>query len=87
MDPRSVRAPGRPRFIDCPAVDEREKKDRIARGHDQGLCPNCWSSIEPGGGVGSGRLADGIFCGLDCQAAFHKDYYRERARASNPPQN
>lgn len=75
------------RSIDWPPVDEREKRDRIARGHDKGLCPNCWGLIEPGEGVGSGRLADGIFCGLDCQAAFHKDYYRERTRASNPRQN
>ena len=49
-------------------------------------CPNCGQALGPGR-TGSGRLSDGVFCGLDCLAIFHKDYFDQRARASNPSQN
>jgi hypothetical protein len=68
-------------------MDEAEKRRRIARGHEEGTCPNCGNVIEPGKGCGPGSLSDGIFCGLDCQAAFHEDHYRERIRASRPSPN
>jgi hypothetical protein len=68
-------------------MDEAENRHRIARGHEEGTCPNCGKVIGPGGACGSGRLSDGIFCGLDCQAVFHEDYYRERIRASRPSSN
>ena len=68
-------------------MDEAEKRRRIGQAHEEGRCPNCWKPIEPGEGCGSGRLADGIFCGPTCQVAFHRDYYRERARGSSPSRN
>jgi len=68
-------------------MDEAEKRRRIAQAHEEGRCPNCWDSIKPGEGCGPGRLSDGIFCGLDCQVAFHQDYYRERLRTSRPSPN
>lgn len=68
-------------------MDEAEKRRRIARGHEEGSCPNCGNSIVRGEGCGSGRLSDGIFCGLECQATFHEDYYRERIRGSGPSPN
>lgn len=74
-------------YLDSLPMDEAEKRRRIAQAHEEGRCPNCWEQIEPGQGYGSGRLSDGVFCGLDCQAGFHEEYYRERARASCPSQN
>lgn len=68
-------------------MDEAEKRRRIAEGREKGTCPNCGKAIQPGEGCGSGRLSDGIFCGLACQADFHEDYYRERIRASRPSPN
>ena len=73
--------------VDWPPMDEAEKRRRIAQAHEEGRCPNCWDSTKPGGGCGPGRLSDGIFCGLDCQVAFHQDYYRERLRTSRPSPN
>jgi hypothetical protein len=68
-------------------MDEAEKGRRIAQAHAEGRCPNCWDPIKPGKGCGSGRLADGVFCGQNCQALFHEDYYRDRIRASRPSPN
>lgn len=31
-------------------------------------CPECGSDV--GSGIGTGRLADGIFCSLDCHVNF-----------------
>lgn len=68
-------------------MNEEKKRRRIAQAHEQGRCPKCWEPIGPGEGFGSGRLSDGVFCGLDCQAVFHRDYYRERVGASGPSPN
>lgn len=67
---------------------KQDKERRIAAARQDETCPECGKPLPSGGErVGSGALADGVFCSLDCQAAFHEDYYRERARASNPPHN
>jgi hypothetical protein len=67
---------------------EQEKERRIVEGHRTETCPECGKALPSAADrVGPGALADGIFCDLACQIAFHKDYYRERARASNPSQN
>jgi hypothetical protein len=68
-------------------MDEAEKQRRITRGRDEGSCPKCGNRIEPGHGCGSGALSDGIFCDTGCQAAFHKDYYRDRIRGSHASPN
>ena len=68
-------------------MGEAEKRRRIEQAHKEGRCPNCWDPIQAGKGHGSGKLSDGIFCGLYCEAVFHEDYYRERIRASRPSPN
>jgi len=32
-------------------------------------CPACGRPLPPSGGYGTGRLADGLYCSLDCLAA------------------
>lgn len=43
------------------------------------MCPECGASIDTG--VGTGRLADGIFCSLRCYA----DFRAVESRYINPP--
>lgn len=62
------------------------KQARIDPGRREDRCPNCWEPLGADA-VGPGYLSQGRFCNLDCQAAFYPDYYRERARASNPSRN
>jgi hypothetical protein len=70
-------------------MDDREraeeKRRRIAEANPDS-CPQCGQPLGEDR-IGSGRLADGIFCSLDCIAIFHEDYFRERARASRPSPN
>ena len=37
------------------------------------LCGRCGRAVPDGGGVGTGRLSDGFFCGLACLAAFWRE--------------
>ncbi len=64
----------------------KDTQQRIEEANRDGLCPRCRRPLGPGR-VGSGALRDGVFCSLDCQAAFHEGYFLERARASSPSQN
>lgn len=67
---------------------KQDKQQLIADALRAEKCPECGRRLPPAAErVGSGALADGVFCGLGCQAAFHKEYFRERARASDPSQN
>jgi hypothetical protein len=43
-------------------------------------CDQCGAEIR-GSGVGTGVLAEGLFCGLDCFAARYESAIRERKRA------
>lgn len=63
-----------------------KKRQRIAVGHRDEKCPECGGPLGSER-VGSGQLANGVFCSLACIADFHKDYFHERARASNPSCN
>jgi hypothetical protein len=66
--------------------DASAKRRKIDEAREAGTCPNCGGPLGPDP-VGSGRLSEGRFCGLDCQGAFYEDYYRERIRASRPSSN
>lgn len=68
-------------------MDAAEKRRRIDAAAAEGVCPNCGRPLTPENRIGSGRISDGIFCGLDCIATFHEDYFRERIRASKPSPN
>jgi hypothetical protein len=70
------------------AAMTQDQVQRIAEGHERGICPQCGVSVaEPAPRVGSGAISEGLFCSLDCQAVFYEDYYRERIRASRPSSN
>jgi hypothetical protein len=43
------------------------------------ICPECGKDV--GNGIGTGRLADGIFCSLDC----HVNFRVVEARYFTPP--
>lgn len=51
------------------------KAERIRRGRDEGVCPQCGQNIERGKGVGTGRSVDGLFCSLDCISIFHGEEF------------
>lgn len=61
-------------------MNSEEKKRRIAHAHKAGACPQCDKPIPAGGGIGTGRLDDGLFCSLECFASFHGDMLEERRR-------
>jgi len=61
----------------CAVLDEEQKRRRIEAAREHEVCPNCGKALDEER-VGSGRLADGVFCSLGCLAAFHDDYYTER---------
>ena len=67
------------------------KEARIRDAAAEDRCPQCarplGSSSAERRRVGSGRLADGVFCSLECFAAFHKDAYDERIANGVPSRN
>ena len=46
---------------------------------ENNICPKCGNDV--GIGIGTGRLADGIFCSLKCYASFRE----VESRFINPP--
>jgi hypothetical protein len=65
-----------------------DKRRAIERARAQGVCPACGRTLPPvPEPVGTGRLADGLFCGLDCLASFHDDYFEERRELGTPTDN
>lgn len=67
-------------------MDQAARKDRISAAATAGRCPECWGTLRADR-VGSGRIADGIFCSLDCFSTFHAGYLLERAQASGTSRN
>lgn len=61
-------------------------QERILLAARQDSCPQCLVSLGSER-VGSGRLADGIFCSLDCLVAFHADYFEARVHHGVPSQD
>jgi hypothetical protein len=58
--------------------EEEQTQDLIRYGYRLNVCPNCLAPIpKRGGGYGSGRLADGLFCSLKCFGDF---WYAESRR-------
>jgi hypothetical protein len=47
---------------------------------ERNICPNCHGAILEGKRVGSGRMADGGFCSLDCFATYRALEFAEKAR-------
>src|SRR5260370_33672154 len=39
---------------------------------DKKICPKCGKSIQGGAGIGSGKIAEGLFCSLDCNGENYK---------------
>jgi hypothetical protein len=69
-------------------VDGDEKRERIARARERGICPECGQPLPPPPApVGTGRHADGLFCGLECLASFHGDYLEQRRDLGIPNDN
>ena len=65
-----------------------DKRARIEAAARKDVCPQRGRPLlPPPDRVDSGNLADGLFCSLECLGNFHEDYFRERARASNPSRN
>jgi len=58
----------------------------IAAARAADTCPQCTREFDADR-IGSGALADGIFCSLACMAPFHEDYYRERRAWGQPSEN
>lgn len=56
-----------------------DKRAAIEEARRTETCPRCHKQLGDDR-IGSGRLADGVFCSLDCQAKFHIDYYHERIK-------
>jgi ribosomal protein L37AE/L43A len=67
-------------------MDEKEKRARIEKAREREECPNCGKQLTSKR-VGSGSFADGVFCGLDCLASFHADYFQERRDYGSPSDN
>ena len=63
------------------------KRARLREANDLHLCPECSTPIVEGQGLGSGRIADGLFCTLDCYGKFYAEVLVEkhtpRLRARN----
>lgn len=55
-------------------------RERLAVSRLAGVCPVCERPIE-GGGYGSGRIADGLFCSLECYAVY---WYPARSAGERP---
>jgi len=50
--------------------------------YDKKICPTCAAAIPENGGYGSGRIADGRFCSLDCYGKYHEAAIRKRGEAA-----
>lgn len=79
----SPRLASRRSFSSITLVDQRQ---RIEAARNNETCPRCGRAL-PEDRVGTGRLADGVFCSLDCQVEFHAEYYEERIRNSRLSEN
>jgi hypothetical protein len=55
-------------------------RERLAVSRLAGVCPVCERPID-GGGYGSGRIADGLFCSLECFAVY---WYPTRSAGERP---
>jgi hypothetical protein len=60
-----------------------DKRARIEDARRRDVCPNCGEQLADER-VGSGSLAAGVFCSLECLARFHADYFEERRDYGNP---
>jgi hypothetical protein len=45
-------------------------REMLAASRLAGICPVCGKPVEEGHGYGTGRVADGLFCSLDCVAVY-----------------
>lgn len=82
---RRLEAVCRPSW-DHGVVDEDEKRKAIETALEREVCPNCGEALGRDR-VGSGRLADGVFCSLGWQATFHEEYYARRRDWGSPSSN
>jgi hypothetical protein len=64
-------------------VDRRAKIDEAL---ERDVCPQCGKPLA-GDRVGTGSLADGVFCSLKCIAEFHSDYFEARRDWGTPTDN
>jgi hypothetical protein len=71
--------------------DPTDPQDDVTRlqlrsASEAGVCPSCGKELPKGGGTGSGSLDDGLFCSLDCFAAFHGPrIWARHVRQHRPP--
>ena len=66
------------------AVDDTMPQ-RILDSYQKGICPRCENPIRASGGVGTGRIEEGLFCSLDCYSRFYGRELEERASSSPGP--
>ncbi len=45
----------------------------------RGICPQCLKPVPEGGGVGTGRIMDGLFCSFECYGAFYGEELKTNA--------
>lgn len=65
-----------------------DKRTQIEEERTRRLCPACSKPLPaPPGPVGTGRHADGLFCGIECLASFHEDYSEQRRDFGTPSDN
>ena len=67
------------------AIVERELKRRDSVQHRRCAC--CSADLAQTGIVGTGRFDDGLFCSLDCMAAFNAGKPAPSNPRVSPPQS
>jgi hypothetical protein len=48
------------------------EKDYLKECLDKQVCPRCGKSIQEGTGIGSGKIAEGLFCSLGCYGEYYQ---------------
>ena len=63
-----------------------DKRAQIEDARLREVCPRCGQPLGDDR-VGSGSLADGVFCSLACLSSFHDEYFQQRRDLGTPTDN
>jgi hypothetical protein len=63
-----------------------DKREQIEDARLREICPHCGKPLGDDR-VGSGSLADGVFCSLACLSSFHDEYFQARRDYGTPSSN
>jgi hypothetical protein len=64
-----------------------DQRASIRDAAERNVCPRCGKPLEREERIGSGRVADGVFCSLGCYAEFHSEHLLERQQLGTPNPN